>query len=361
MKDKIKRSRTSLDENDENDFNVENSINAETDKIPIPEEEELLSVAPTSKKHRIDSTSSSIMHLDLTSHDTSIATDTSSTTDSSEFSDDDLNLKNFLAEMSRLFNTSLITNNNFTTHPQTCHKLFDTIEYLMQANRSRLVKKCEKTLNKTLSEFLLPRSNANSDDIDLLRWLLADSSTLSLKLVEPVINETLYTNDHLMYSTQKNLCYLLIANSLRIKLLDSVDCEVINVNEIQTIDNEDLDTEKIASLASCSLNDASNEFLKFQLDPSYSGLGDQSSNPTPTGQLILEKKLIESLVSREKKLAQKLASKIIQTDDQDETNFDLISDQRVLEQLRTIMATSNFKGAQCIFNIKKKTAHEQKK
>ncbi len=148
MKDKIKRSRTSLDENDENDFNVENSINAETDKIPIPEEEELLNKAPTSKKHRIDSTSSSIMHLDLTSHDTSIATDTSSTTDSSEFSDDDLNLKNFLAEMSRLFNTSLITNNNFTTHPQTCHKLFDTIEYLMQANRSRVVKKCEKTLNK---------------------------------------------------------------------------------------------------------------------------------------------------------------------------------------------------------------------
>ncbi len=110
MKDKIKRSRTSLDENDENDendFNVENSINTETDKIPIPEEEELLNVAPTSKKHRIDSTSSPIMHLDLTSHDTSIATDTSSTTDSSEFSDDDLNLKNFLAEMSRLFNTSL--------------------------------------------------------------------------------------------------------------------------------------------------------------------------------------------------------------------------------------------------------------
>lgn len=175
------------------------------------------------------------MHLDLTntSNETSIATDVSST-ESSDFSDDDLNLKNFLAEMGRVFNASQIMNNSFTTHQQTCHKLFETVEFLMQTNRPKVIRKAEKNMAKELNKFLLPRSNANSDDIDLLRWLLADEETLNLKLVEPIFNEKLFTNDHMIYATQKDLCYLLIANSLRVKLVETHDNEV-SLTEIEFI------------------------------------------------------------------------------------------------------------------------------
>lgn len=131
----------------------------------------------------------------------------------SEFTED-TQLKTFLSELAKLFNTSN------SAHPQTCHKLFDTIEVLMQANRPRTIKKTEQKTAKELSDFLLPKSNANSDDIDMLKWLLGDKNTLNLKLINPVISETVYTNDHLTYSNQQSLCYLLIANSLKVKLME---------------------------------------------------------------------------------------------------------------------------------------------
>ena len=210
-----------MDENDENNFNEELNLQSE---LSAASPEDLLE-DQANKKHRTDSNSSSIMHLDLTntSNETSSATDESST-DSTDFSDD-LQMKSFLAELARLFSTSLATN-NFSTHPHTCQKLFDTIEFLMQSNRAKVIKKSEQKMCKELAEFLVPKSNANSDDIDLLKWLLGDKDTLNLKLIEPVINETLYTNDHLTYSSQRNTFYLLIANSLRVKLVDSAD-EVI--------------------------------------------------------------------------------------------------------------------------------------
>lgn len=158
------------------------------------------------------------MHLDITttSNDSGSISALSASpahNNVSEFTED-AQLKTFLSELANLFNTSN------SAHPQTCHKLFDTIEVLMQANRPRTIKKTEQKTAKELSDFLLPKSNANSDDIDMLKWLLGDKNTLNLKLINPVISETVYTNDHLTYSNQQSLCYLLIANSLKVKLME---------------------------------------------------------------------------------------------------------------------------------------------
>lgn len=349
--EKIKRSRTSLDENDENNFNEELNLQSQGRTIICDDLIENQAI----KKHRTDSTSSSIMHLDLsnTSNETSIATD-ASFTDSTEFSDD-LLLKNFFTELSRLFSTNII-NNNFTTHPQTCNKLFDTIEFLMQSNRPKLIKKKEQKLAKELSEYLLPRSNANSDDIDLLKWFLYDEKTLNLKLIEPVINETVCSNDHLTYSMQKNTNYLLIADSLRIKLVEAGE----DSDNSEVIDIDDLDAEKIENLASNSLSGPPNEFLRFELDSTYED-GEQVS--ISTGELILEKMLIEALIGKEKKIMQKLSNKmgLVSNDENHiETDINVLNDKNLLEQLRIILNTSNFKGAQSLYNIKKKQTLNRK-
>jgi len=274
-------------------------------------------------------------------------------TDTSEFLEDESSFNNFLAELSSLFDTNKITNKKLTAYPLTCQKLFDTIEYLMHANRSREVRKLEKNMTEVLSEFLLPRSNTNSDDIDLLRWLLTDRSTLNLKLVEPIINKTLCADDNFLCSTQKNLRYLLIANSLRVKLVDSGDSQ-IKLTEGKKINSDDLEIEKIASLASCNLY--SNAFLKFQLDRSYNELDNCQTAISSTGHLILEKNFIDLLVNSEKKLVQNLSGKLgrKQTTDKYESDFDLASDKKIIDQLHRIFETSNFKGAQCLYNIKKK-------
>lgn len=219
--EKIKRSRTSLDENDE--INEEIILQEQLKKASC---DELKESHQSPKKHRTNSTESS-MHLDITSTsgETSIETDTS-LNETSDISDDEQTLKGFLAELARIFSTNIVTN-NFSTHPQTCQKLFDTVESLMQDNKPRTIKKTEQKMAKQLSDFLLPRSNANSDDIDLLKWLLMDDQNLNCKLIEPIINEALYTNDHMIYSTQRDMSYLLIANSLKVKLVEASNDVII--------------------------------------------------------------------------------------------------------------------------------------
>lgn len=120
----------------------------------------------------------------------------------------------------------------------------------------------------------------------------------------------------------------------------------------ETVDTDYIDIEKIESLANLGDSSSTNEFVKFELDSSYN---DDEHNSSQSGQIFLEKSLIEALLNKEKKIVQKLAIKsgLLNTPDA-ENDIDLISDQHLLEQLRLILTSSNFKGAQCLFNIKKK-------
>ena len=65
-----------------------------------------------------------------------------------------------------------------------------------------------------------------------------------------------------------------------------------------------MDLDRIESMAA---EQTPNEFCKFELD---SCEGDYEQPTSPTGQLVLDKCLIESLLSKEKKIVQKLSNKM---------------------------------------------------
>jgi hypothetical protein len=65
-----------------------------------------------------------------------------------------------------------------------------------------------------------------------------------------------------------------------------------------------LDLDKIEIMAA---DQTANEFCKFELEP-FDGNYDQPTSPI--GQLVLDKCLIESLLSKEKKIVQKLSNKM---------------------------------------------------
>ena len=224
MKEKIKRSHTSLDENDENLFNDElllkEELAEENKELPQGDSEQLDSVSIESGMHIDLKTSSSAGSTPGSSRRTSMSDTTADT------QRDEPRLKAFLAELARLLSNADATQNNnssshYTSQPSSCAKLLDTIQYLIKANRAQRMRKAEANMSNEIGKFLLPRSAANLDDIELLKWLLMDAQNMCLRLVDPVINEAAYTNDHLIYSNQRNMCYLLIANSLRVKLVES--------------------------------------------------------------------------------------------------------------------------------------------
>ena len=226
MKEKIKRSRTSLDENDENIFNDELLLKEElaedNKEQPQGDSEQLDSVSIESGMHIDLKTSSSTGSATSSSPGSSRRTSMSDTT--ADTQRDEPRLKAFLAELARMLNNTDSAQNNssshYTSHPSSCAKLIDTIQYLIKTNRSQRMRKAEANMSNEIGKFLLPRSLANSDDIELLKWLLMDGQNLCLRLVDPIINEAAYTNDHLIYSNQRNMCYLLIAKSLRVKLVE---------------------------------------------------------------------------------------------------------------------------------------------
>ena len=75
-------------------------------------------------------------------------------------------------------------------------KLIDTIGNLMKMNSLARVRHLESEMRKHVGEFLVPRSLANSEDIDYLKWLLNDRN-FSLSLSQPIIHESICTVDHL--------------------------------------------------------------------------------------------------------------------------------------------------------------------
>jgi hypothetical protein len=109
-----------------------------------------------------------------------------------------------------------------------------------------------------------------------------------------------------------------------------------------------LDREKIQNME--------NEFIKFVLDTSHS---DGKQTPTTSGELVLEKSLIETLMSKEKELEKRIANRtgVINNSSED---IDYLTDKELLEQLRMVLSTSNFKGAQSLYNIKRKQMMNKK-
>ena len=99
-------------------------------------------------------------------------------------------------------------------------KLIDTIGNLMKMNSLARVRHLESEMRKHVGEFLVPRSLANSEDIDYLKWLLNDRN-FSLSLSQPIIHESICTVDHLNVLNQISYEFLLNAANLNVKLVDS--------------------------------------------------------------------------------------------------------------------------------------------
>ena len=298
---KLKRSRTSLDENDEKFLDEEEHLPVKEDIDSDDDEFQLL----LSKQNRLNQ--------------------------------DDLNLNQLLNDIDKKKSTLNLT-----------FKLIDSIN--QQLKQSAVNQ--EKEMSHKLNQFLLPRSLANSEDIDLLKWLLTRSN-LRLKLVA-LNNEITYSNDHLVYGTQSNLEYLLIAKKLNIKLEE-------------TDDEDDLDllVEQMIEKCDCSTNcqKDSNFYFKFN---------------SQNGQLKLDKDLMEKLLNKEKEIVSKLSQinsnaglllqeVLISSSSSSSTSSasddSLIKQQQlnILDKYRKfILETSNFKGAQCLMNIKKKQALNRK-
>lgn len=115
-------------------------------------------------------------------------------------------------------------------------------------------------------------------------------------------------------------------------------------------------------MLSGGMSGSENDFVKFVLDTTYN---DGEQVPSTSGELILEKALIEALLTKEKQMEKKMASRMgVIIDDSradiDSTDIDFMSDKELLDQLKVILSTSNFKGAQCLYNIKRKQLMNRK-
>jgi len=266
-----------------------------------------------------------------------------------QYKQESLSLNTFLNEIES-------RNNKSNSGGQKWWKLIDSISLKQAVNYS-----CnEKEMIVKLNQFLLPRSLANSEDIDLLKWLLSEPN-FRLKLVS-LNNQLTYSNDHLVYETQINTDYLLIANQLNIKLTDQINEQQIIANDQQL--NSYVDD--LITKLDCS------SFNLLQTDCNLSYVSYDSSN----GSLRLNKQLIEKLLSKEKEIVTKMSqlnanaglllqetgtllSSSSSSSSSSASAESLQSKQQhqlnIIEKYRKfILETSNFRGAQILMNIKKK-------
>lgn len=313
QKRKQKRSRTSLDENDEKYL----------------EEEEETSEKVCKQQASLDSDSDEFDSLVRCS---------------------DSSLTQLLNELEKLWRKNSSSQ---------VFKLVDSIRHKLKLKDT--INANEKEMSSRLSELLLPRSLANSDDIDLLKWLL---SNFHLKLVG-LDTELTYSSDHLVYGTQTNADYLLVANRLNIELDDLVQAQ-----------DQDLDLvvesliEKLDSLKTTRLDRDLNVYFKY--DPL-------------SGKLKLEKNLVEKLLNKEKEIVNKLSqlnsgillqdalisssstsSTTTTSSSSNASSHESLTKQQqeslnILDKYKKfILETANFKGAQHLMNIKKKQILNQK-
>jgi hypothetical protein len=143
-------------------------------------------------------------------------------------------------------------------------KLIDTIGHLMHTNHTNRVSLIERQMCKYLQQVIVPRSLANSEDIDYLRWLL-NQANFRLRLCGPLLNEVLLTSDHLNTINRSTFQFVLTPHNLNVSLVES--------------DQQDMEAE---------------------CEDSVQDLMDGSYVDFVGGQLVVKNNKIEALLAREK-------------------------------------------------------------
>ena len=239
-------------------------------------------------------------------------------------------------------------------------KLIDTIGHLMKTNNVGRIQNLERDMRQHISKFLLPRSLANSEDIDYLKWLLNEKN-FHLTLCQPIVYETVYTQDRLTVCDQTDYTYLLNMTNLNVKLVEkpSSPDECFTNSESSSSSDEEEDLDEMENVAEASQD--RKFYVKFVHEPNG---GDEDADFC--GSLLISHNKIKKILAKEKRLAEQCRFTKIQQGDERRGNF-LVTEEklagesltlrqrRMLDKYRRLkMSTANFRGAQCLLNIKNK-------
>jgi hypothetical protein len=255
-------------------------------------------------------------------------------------------------------------------------KLIDSIGHLMKTNHLNRIQTLEKEMRQHISKFLLPRSLANSEDIEYLKWLLNEKN-FHLTLCQPIIYSAVCTQDRLTFCEQTDYTYLLNVTNLNVKLvekssLSSEDHDSLNTTSgTSSSSDDDQDEEEIVD--ACQENVKDKKFyVKFINERMSSSDINELGMTTDEfcGSLLISYRKIKKIIAKEKTLIEKCRMNKIksemETSVKEKNKFLITEDmlagedffqkqKRALELYRQrIMSTPNFRGAKCLLNIKNK-------
>lgn len=221
-------------------------------------------------------------------------------------------------------------------------RLFETINNLIRLNTVENVCKLEEQTSRILNKFLVPRSLANIEDIHFLKWLLNDSN-FTLNLQQPLFNQQIiYTYDHLTQCNETSQSYLFNISNLNVDIVESDEQDELE-------DNDDLDEEFYFNEFNAAETD-DKCYLKFKLF--INDDTDVHSEQNCIGNLNILNKKIDKVLKMEKKLIDDCSKFDKLATPCSARNEDVL---KVLEKFRNLyINTANFKGTQCLLNMKKK-------
>jgi hypothetical protein len=241
-------------------------------------------------------------------------------------------------------------------------KLIDSIGHLMKTNHLNRVQNLEREMRQHISKFLLPRSLANSEDIDYLKWLLNEKN-FHLTLCQPIVYTSVYTQDRSTMCDQTDYTYLLNVTNLNVKLSEQEKSDSINTTSELSSSSEDDELTESFDHADEEEKKDKNFFLKF-LHNSETNEEDEEL----CGSLLISQKKIKKLLTKEKQLIEncrfnkmefgigQIRNHNFLLDEAQILDADFVQRQkRILERFRkNKLNTRNFRGAQCLLNIKSK-------
>jgi hypothetical protein len=188
-------------------------------------------------------------------------------------------------------------------------RVFDSIAALTRLNSCKRAALLEAKMRRLLAQFLLPKSQANVDDIDYLRWLLENAC---VRVERPFITRTLYSLDRLNAFNVADYNFLLYADKLNIRLSSADELEQNEVridvergDFIENNPNGDVDEQEDDENEQCWMNKQKAEqaaYIVFELSQE-SLVGDEM----PVGRLRIDHKRIKKILEFEKKLVDKCA------------------------------------------------------
>jgi len=256
----------------------------------------------------------------------------------------------------------------------------------MKTNNLHRIQTLEKEMRQHISKFLLPRSLANSEDIEYLKWLLNEKN-FHLTLCQPIIYSAVYTQDRLTLCDQTDYMYLLNVTNLNVKLVEKSssnssspdDHDSLNTtSNTSSSSEEDDDVEEEEELNANAYEKDKKFYVKFVNEKSKGGPLDQDVNAMDEfcGSLLISYKKIKQILAKEKSLIEKCRLNKIKSEIETVTNGGGLKDKnkfliaedmltsgeefmqrqkRQLELYRLrVMSTANFRGAKCLLNIKNK-------